>query len=111
MTATHKNLTLQCPHCDCQNSLWVEQLEDRIEPFFCCRAYDVDIRDGTVVAWKERRIRAGRAIPESQAIVCEENWHRQFQAVFANYDGPGSPIGTGKAAQEAICDLLDQVEQ
>lgn len=111
MTTTHKTLSLQCPHCDCRKDLWVEILEDRIEPFFCCRAYDVDIRDGVVTAWRERRIRAGRRIPESQAIVCEEDWHRQFQAVFANYDGPGSPIGTGKDAQEAIRDLLDQVEE
>jgi hypothetical protein len=27
------------------------------------------------------------------------------------YDGPGSPIGSGRTEQEAIADLLEQIEE
>ena len=28
-----------------------------------------------------------------------------------NYDGPGSPIGYGRTEEEAIADLLEQIEE
>ena len=27
------------------------------------------------------------------------------------YDGPGSPMGTGRTEQEAVADLLEQIEE
>ena len=41
--------------------------------------------------------------------VSSDGWH--WLATDEDYDGPGSPLGTGSTAWDAIRDLIDKLEE
>ena len=45
-------------------------------------------------------------------IVVERHYAYEYSAIDADsYDGPGSPMGLGNSGDEAVADLLDQLEE
>jgi len=47
---------------------------------------------------------------QHELLHVEETWRHHWQAVTDNYDGPGSPIGSGATAHEAIAELAEAIE-
>jgi len=50
-----------------------------------------------------------KPVRHRDSIVIEQDWTGQWIAVLGSYDGPESPIGTGKDPVQACEELMEAI--